>query len=78
MADRTREVDDLDYLLRDALWSDDSGEPIKERVFFKLRARIQAERRGAHRPKLIAAPIYAGPSLSASYWYLAPLTRVMR
>jgi len=78
MADRTREVDDLDYLLRDALRSDNSVDPGKERVFFKLRARIRAERRGACRSQLIAAPIYAGSSLSASYWYLAPLTRVMR
>ena len=78
MSDHNREVDDLDYLLRDALWSSRGAAPDPARVLAALRARIKLE----HQHKLMAwsraAPAWVSPSMSASYWYFMPLLRVLR
>jgi hypothetical protein len=77
MSEHNREVDDLDYLLRDALWSSSDTAPEPARVLAALRTRIVTERR----PALVAWP-RIGPTgnsaMSASYWYYMPLLRVLR
>ena len=77
MADHNREVDDLDYLLCDALWSNHDAAPDPARVLASLRTRINQERQ----PALTSwSPVASGPCahMSASYWYFMPLLRAIR
>jgi hypothetical protein len=78
MSNQYREVDEIDYILRDALRSNRDAAPNAERLFAALRARVVAEHRPARTVWTISAPNWAGSYMSVSYWYLAPLTRVMR
>jgi hypothetical protein len=78
MPDHNREVDDLDYLLRDALWSSDDAAPDPVRMLAGLRARIWLERQRALMPAFPTAPAWASPNMLASYWYFMPLLRVLR
>jgi len=71
-----REVDDLDYLIRDALWSSYNIAPPPERALVALRARIENERQPAR--KSCVTPAGVSTATSASYWYLMPLLRVLR
>jgi hypothetical protein len=78
MSDHDREVDDLDYLLRDALWSSRDAAPDPARVLAALRARIRLEHQTTLMPRSRMAPAWASPGMSASYWYFMPLLRVLR
>jgi hypothetical protein len=78
MSDHNREVDDLDYLLRDALSSSRDAAPDPARVLAGLRARIRLERQPAPMLWSRMAPAWASPGMSASYWYFMPLLRVLR
>jgi hypothetical protein len=59
MPDLTREVDDLDYLLRGALWSSHNSAPDPARVFAALRTRIVAEQRPVRASWLLAKPAWS-------------------
>jgi hypothetical protein len=78
MSDRCREADDLDFILRDALRRNKDSAPDTARVFAALCAQVAAERRPAYTPWLPATPAWTSPHLLASYWYLAPISRVIR
>ena len=78
MSDHYREVDDLDYLLRDALSSSRDAAPDPARVLARLRARIRLEYQPALMPWSRLTPAWASPNMSASYWYLMPLLKVLR
>lgn len=78
MSHHTREDDDLDCVLRDALRSSGAMAPDPERVFELLRARLAQERQPTRSPWSLAAPGWTSCYMSASYWYLAPLTRGLR
>jgi hypothetical protein len=78
MSNHNREVDDIDYILRDALRSNRDAVPNAERIFVALRARVLAERWPAHTVWSLSAPSWTSCHMSASYWYLAPLARGLR
>lgn len=78
MSNHNREVDEIDYILRDALRSNRDAAPNAERMFAVLRARVVAERWPAPTVWSLAAPSWASSYMSASYWYLAPMIRVVR
>jgi hypothetical protein len=78
MSDHNREVDDLDYLLRDALWSSHDAAPDPARVLAALRTRIGLEHQPTLMPWSRMAPAWASPSMSASCWYFMPLLRILR
>jgi hypothetical protein len=75
MSDQYREDDDLDSNLRDALRSDEAEALKPERVFAALRVRLPGEHVAEHAPWSLAAPGWTSLYMSASYWYLVPLTR---
>ena len=78
MSNHNREADDLDYILRDVLRSKRDVAPNAEVIFAALRARIVAERWPAHTVLPSPTPSWSGCHTPASYWYLAPLIRVVR
>ncbi|MBK9945312.1 MAG: hypothetical protein IPP13_27295 [Kouleothrix sp.] len=77
MSNHNREVDDLDYMLRDALrcTNDMAHDPV--RVFAVLRGRIDAGYRVRRGAWAHALPIGSHAYLSPAYWYVVPLARVM-
>ncbi len=77
-SNQNREVDDLDYMLRDALRCTNDPVPDSACVFAALRARIAAERRRVRRSWSFAMPAGAHAPMSAAYWYVVPLARMMR
>lgn len=77
-SDHIREADDLDYLLRDALWSSRDSAPDPARVLASLHTRIRAERRPTRVSWLLVMPSWSSSQMAASYWYLEPLARVLR
>jgi len=78
MSDHEREIDEVDYLLRDALRISQDAAPNADRIFAALRARVVADRRPAHAAWSQSTPSWTSSYMSVSYWYLAPLIRVMR
>jgi hypothetical protein len=80
MPNHNREVDDLDIILHDALWSDQNSAPDPACVFAELRARVVPEDMPARALAswLRATPAWSSPSMSATYWYLVPLSRGIR
>ena len=78
MSDHEREIDEVDFLLRDALRISQDAAPNADRIFAALRARVVAEYRPRQTAWSQATPSWTSPYMSASYWYLAPLIRVMR
>jgi len=77
-SNHNREVDDLDCMLRDALRCTDDPAPDSARVFAAVRARVSADAPGARRSWSIGTPAEAYAPLSAAYWYVVPLARMMR
>jgi hypothetical protein len=73
-----REDDDLDCILRDALRRNEAAAPDQARVLGLLRARLAHDGNRARVPWSLAAPGWTSSYMSASYWYLAPLTRFAR
>jgi hypothetical protein len=78
MSNHNREVDDLDFLLRDALRGNKDAAPDAARVFAALRARVVAERQPMRTPWLLVTPTWTSSHMTASYWYLMPLARGLR
>jgi hypothetical protein len=78
MSNHNREVDEIDYILRDALRSNRDAAPNTERILAALRARITAERWPLRTVWSSSTPTWTSWHMSASYWYLAPLARGMR
>jgi hypothetical protein len=78
MSNQYREDDDLDCILRDALRRHEAVAPEPGVSFAVLRCRL-ADERGSHsRPWSLVSPGWTSSYMSASYWYLAPLTRFAR
>ena len=78
MSNHNREVDEIDYILRDALRSNRDAAPNVERILAGLRAQVVAERWPARTVWLLSTPSWTSWQMSGSYWYLAPLARGMR
>ncbi len=78
MSNHNREVDEIDYILRDALRSNRDAVPNAEHMFAVLRARVVAERWPTRIVWSLSTPSWTSSYMSASYWYLAPMIRVMR
>jgi hypothetical protein len=78
MSNQNHEVDELDYILRDALRIDRSAASNAKYIFAALHARIVAERWPARTVLSSPTPSWSGCHMPASYWYLAPLIRVVR
>jgi hypothetical protein len=78
MSNRSREYDDLDYLLRDVLRREDAVAPEPRRGFAALRRRLMRELQPLRMPWSLASPDWPSSYMSVSYWYFEPLSRVMR
>ena len=76
MSNHICEVDDLDFILRDALRSNKDSVPDPARVFAPLRARVVADLWPTPIRWLLPTPVWTSYH-SASYWYLAPLSRLI-
>jgi hypothetical protein len=59
MPDHNRQVDDLDCMLHDAMWSSQDSAPDPARLFAALHTRIVAEPRSGVRPSIRPAA-YSG------------------
>jgi hypothetical protein len=78
MSNQYREDDDLDCILRDALRRHEAMAPEPGASFAVLRCRLADERSFRSRPWSLVSPGWTSSHMSASYWYLAPLTRFAR
>jgi hypothetical protein len=76
LSDHSREADDLDYLLRDALWSSSNVAPDSARAWVALRTRIESQRQLGCKPHVIQLSVR--DAASASCWYFMPLLRILR
>jgi hypothetical protein len=74
--DISSEVDDLDYLLRDALWSSHDSAPEPARVLAALRARIAGAQRPADVYQAKRVTRYSPPYETTAFLYLMPLMRM--
>ena len=77
MSHQDREVDDLDYMLRDALRRTNDPVPNPQRVLAQVFLRISAGRQAKWRGRSVATPLGDHAYLTTSYWYLAPLARMV-
>lgn len=79
LSDQEREVNDLDYVLRDALRCPNDRAPNPERVFARVCVQITSKHNQVQRQWWsLARPIGDYAYLSTSYWYLSPLSRIAR
>src|SRR5262249_46079657 len=78
MSNHNREVDEIDYLLRDALRSNRDAVRNVERILAALRAQVVGERWPAHTVWSLSTQGWTSWHMSGSYWYLAPLARGIR
>lgn len=75
MNNHSRDDDDLDCILRDALRSSGAAAPEPKRVLASICERLAGERCPAHRPII---PDWPSSSVWAAGLYLQPLTRALR